>query len=500
MDEIFGYFPPRFNPPTKKPMLTLLKQARAFGVGIMLATQNPVDLDYKGLANIGTWFIGRLQTDNDKQRVIDGLEGATSEGGEPFNRRQMEAMLSQLGSRVFLMHNTHEPAPVVFHSRWAMSYLRGPLTREQLRKLTGNRKQPVPEPEAAAEPAAPRPVRRRAVADSDIGRPILPPGVVEQFHSVVEGAPEGVAVEYRPVLCASAKLHFVRVKARLDKWLEAQVVLPLDDDALDFANMVWYPAAGVELDEQPESGSFADLPEAATRLGQYRSWKARLKEHLYHQCPAKIWYCPDLKVGSETGQSLGAFRGQLRHSANEKRDEMIVELRMRYAKKLQTVNERIRKTRQRIDREQEQYNSARVSTAVSFGGAFFNALLGRSSAATRAGTAVRGVSRSSKQRGDVKRARADLLELERDVLELEAELRREMGKLEDKYDPATIHVESMDVRPRKADIKIESLGVLWQPWLVADDGARPLFARPGPPPRAKAVPPPLPGSGGNPKF
>ena len=135
MDEIFGYFPPVANPPSKTPLLTLLKQARAFGVGIVLATQNPVDLDYKGLSNTGTWFIGRLQTERDKQRVLDGLEGAAAGAASAFDRQRMEQILAGLGSRVFLMNNTHEDAPVVFQSRWAMSYLRGPLTRDQIKLL-----------------------------------------------------------------------------------------------------------------------------------------------------------------------------------------------------------------------------------------------------------------------------------------------------------------------------------------------------------------------------
>ena len=132
MDEVFGYFPPQSNPPSKTPMLTLLKQARAYGLGCILATQNPVDLDYKGLSNTGTWFLGRLQTERDKARVLEGLEGASASTGVAFNRSAMEETLAGLGSRVFLMNNVHDDQPVVFHTRWAMSYLRGPLTRTHI--------------------------------------------------------------------------------------------------------------------------------------------------------------------------------------------------------------------------------------------------------------------------------------------------------------------------------------------------------------------------------
>src|SRR5438132_4733074 len=135
MDEIFGYFPPVANPPSKTPLLTLLKQARAFGVGVVLATQNPVDLDYKGLSNTGTWFIGRLQAERDNARVLDGLERAAADAPIKFDRQKMEQILAGLGSRIFLINNVHEEGPEVFETRWTLSYLRGPLTRNQIKRL-----------------------------------------------------------------------------------------------------------------------------------------------------------------------------------------------------------------------------------------------------------------------------------------------------------------------------------------------------------------------------
>ena len=169
MDEIFGYFPPVKNPPSKAPLLTLLKQARAFGLGVVLSTQNPVDLDYKGLSNTGTWFIGRLQTDRDKARVIEGLEGAAA--GTGFDRGSMEEILAGLGQRVFLLNNVHENAPVTFQTRWALSYLRGPMTREQIKMLTADRKV-TPAPAAVAAPATSPAVSAVPAASS---QPAAPP-------------------------------------------------------------------------------------------------------------------------------------------------------------------------------------------------------------------------------------------------------------------------------------------------------------------------------------
>src|SRR5262245_23045172 len=203
MDEVFGYFPPSKNPPSKGPMLTLLKQARAFGLGVVLATQNPVDLDYKGLANCGTWFLGRLQTERDKLRVLDGLEGASTAAGAKFDRATMERTLSGLGNRVFLMNNVHEDQPVVFQSRWALSYLRGPLTREQISKLMEERK-------ATTSASGLRAEREETTARSGAAkaeRPILPPEITERFAARRANLPAGASVIYHPALIGQAKLH-----------------------------------------------------------------------------------------------------------------------------------------------------------------------------------------------------------------------------------------------------------------------------------------------------
>ncbi|HTL28610.1 MAG TPA: DUF87 domain-containing protein, partial [Tepidisphaeraceae bacterium] len=229
MDEIFGYFPPVANPPSKEPLLTLLKQSRAFGVGIVLATQNPVDLDYKGLANAGTWFIGRLQTDRDKQRVLDGLEGAAASTSGRFDRGLMEQTLAGLGNRVFLMNNVNDDAPTVFETRWAMSYLRGPLTRTQIKQLMDTKRPnggatqasatPVAAPSAtstSAAPAAPIPAVRTSTPQTEEAapaptgsmRPVLQSGVPQVFVPIRSNQPPGASLVYRPMVLGSADVYF----------------------------------------------------------------------------------------------------------------------------------------------------------------------------------------------------------------------------------------------------------------------------------------------------
>ena len=235
MDEIFGYFPPTAKPPSKMPMLTLLKQARAFGLGIVLATQNPVDLDYKGLSNTGTWFLGRLQTKRDKERVLEGLEGASNAAGQSFDRPKMDEILSSLGNRVFLMNNVHEDQPVVFQTRWALSYLRGPLTREQIQTLMAPRKQAQAVTGPAASPAAPAPGTATTASPSTAGpqapasgtgatslassagsRPVVPPDVPEFFIPRRSSLNAGATIVYRPALLGVARLHYAEKKPGID--------------------------------------------------------------------------------------------------------------------------------------------------------------------------------------------------------------------------------------------------------------------------------------------
>ena len=235
MDEIFGYFPPTANPPSKVPMLTLLKQARAFGLGVVLATQNPVDLDYKGLSNAGTWFLGRLQTQRDKDRVLEGLEGASTAAGHAFDRKKMDKILSGLGNRVFVMNNVHDDKPVVFQTRWALSYLRGPLTREQIQTLMATRKQAC---RARGTVRLHRRPRRRRHLGIDLeavlhpsgsARPVMPPDVPVFFVPRRARAQAGESLLYRPALLGVARLHYADKKAGIDHWETLALVRRIDD-------------------------------------------------------------------------------------------------------------------------------------------------------------------------------------------------------------------------------------------------------------------------------
>ncbi|MDH3291214.1 MAG: ATP-binding protein [Gemmatimonadota bacterium] len=480
MDEVFGYFPPTANPPSKTPMLTLLKQARAYGLGVVLATQNPVDLDYKGLANTGTWFLGRLQTERDKLRVIDGLEGASTTSGATFDRQQMERVLSGLKSRVFLMHNVHDDAPMLFHSRWALSYLRGPLTRSQIQTLMADRRAaaaPAPETTGPTLQAAPVPRRQHAT------RPALPAEAKESFAAVVGGGPAGARLLYRPAVLGTGDLHFANVKAGVDLWDTVSYLAPLGDNP---PADIWKESERVtdghmELDDRPaEAGTFTDLPARATNAKSYASWEKAFKTHLYRDGALTLYKCTDLKLTSEPGESEADFRIRVRQASREKRDEQVDKFRKSYTPKLARLQERIRKAEERVGREASQYDQQKMQTAISMGATVLGALFGRRVASVgtvgRATTTMRGVGRAAREKDDIARARRDLEALHEQLAALEEEFTGETEALDDPSDAAAHEITEQLVRPLKSDITIGRVALSWLPWWVDESGvATPAF-------------------------
>ncbi|HEX7766964.1 MAG TPA: ATP-binding protein, partial [Nitrospira sp.] len=270
MDEIFGYFPPVANPPSKLPLMTLLKQARAFGLGVVLATQNPVDLDYKGLANTGTWFIGRLQTERDKARVLEGLEGASSSAGKKFDKGRMEQTLAGLGNRIFLMNNVHEDEPVVFETRWCLSYLRGPLTRTQIKQLMDPvRRQATSDTRQTQAASGSAPNTQHSALKS---RPIVPPDVPQQFVPLRGSNQQGSELLYAPMLLGSAQIRFSDTKSGIDQMQDVTVLAPMTDGAVpvDWDHAVAADLAVADLEQSPKGAAqFLPLPASAGKAKSY---------------------------------------------------------------------------------------------------------------------------------------------------------------------------------------------------------------------------------------
>jgi hypothetical protein len=471
MDEVFGYFPPSKNPPSKGPMLTLLKQARAFGLGIVLATQNPVDLDYKGLANCGTWFLGRLQTERDKARVLDGLEGASSASGTSFNRAEMDQMLSGLGNRVFLMNNVHEDHPVVFQSRWALSFLRGPLTREQIGKLMEERKVTTSANGLRAERD-----ESAARGAANVERPILSPDIKEQFVSRRANLPAGASLVYHPALLGQAKLHFAQSTAGIDCWQDVSLLLPIDDSIpAETWTKAESPEDAVDLEQQPEAAAkFGPLPGELSRPKRYSELATDLKDHLYRNQKLSLWKCPSLKQTSKAGESQADFRVRLSQQAREQRDAAIEELRQKYAPKVTALQERIRKAQIKVEKEKSQATEKMLNAALSIGtsllGAVFSRKMMSSTNFTRAASSMKQAGRIARERQDVNDANEGVDVLNQRLTELNDDLKNETDKVQADLAPDKLPLTEVVVQPKKSEINVSGVALAWLPFVVTADG------------------------------
>ena len=473
MDEIFGFFPPVAEPPAKRPLLSLLKQARAFGVGIVLATQNPVDLDYKGLANTGTWLIGRLQTDRDKARVLEGLEGAAvGKGG--FNRAEIDTLLSGLKSRIFLMHNVHEDTPVVFETRWAMSYLRGPLTREQVKTLSGQR----PEPDGAAKAesrAEPVPARASVAPAPVVGqsRPMLSPEIPQHFLPLPSPVPAGAAVTYTPALYGAATLRFTDERKKIDMTREVAIIAPLREGAVpvDWAAAAPVNVAPAQLGVDPAvaQAGYAPLPAPAARAKSYDGWMKEFARWLYQNQAVTLFRSATTGLLSRPEETEGDFRVRVADAFREGRDAETARLREKYAPKIMALTERIRRAEQAVAREREQAQQQRLQTAVSVGATILGAFVGRKavSATTlgRATTAARGMGRAAREAQDIGRAVDTVEALKAQLADLEAQFEAETGAAAGASAAQTEALESVSLKPKRTQITVTLVTLAWSPRL-----------------------------------
>jgi DNA helicase HerA-like ATPase len=474
MDEVFGYVPPTANPPSKTPILTLMKQARAYGLGVVLATQNPVDLDYKGLSNAGLWFLGRLQTARDKARVLDGLEGAAASAGGSFDRGRLDRLLSGLEQRRFLMHSVHGDEETLFQTRWTMAYLRGPLVREEIRRLTAAAAPPA-SPASAPESPAAAPVlvtsgTKPILSPRPTGapRPILPPGVREVFLAPSRPLPPDEPVQYRPAVLGRARVRFGRTSPRIEVDRELICLAPAGDSLGESA---W--ESGRELPEPPDvepaprTGSFAQLPAALAGPKGYATLGASLKSYLGRTAKLTAYSAPAIGAISAPDETEGEFRARIAHRVKEWRDAEIDKVRVKHAAKLATLVERIDRARQKVEKEKAEAQNQSLQTYVSIGSAVLGALLGRKkvSATTigKAATSMRSASRATRQQADVAHAEESLATLEDRRRELEEQIEEELERIRLESLPERLPLEPLDIPARKTGITVEDVVLAWVP-------------------------------------
>ena len=477
MDEIFGYFPPVANPPSKLPLMTLLKQARAFGLGVVLATQNPVDLDYKGLANTGTWFIGRLQTERDKARVLEGLEGASTSAGKKFDRGRMEQTLAGLGNRIFLMNNVHEDEPVAFETRWCLSYLRGPLTRTQIKALMD----PVRR-EALGEKREVSGVSTLNTQHSTLkSRPMLPPDVPQHFVPLRGSKPEGSELVYAPMLLGASQVRFSDVKSGIDATQDVTVLAPMAEGPMtvDFDKASTTDLMVADLERDPErDAQFLALPAIAGKAKSYGDWNKEFGGWLFRTQKMELFRSPGTKDISKPGESERDFRVRLQQTGREQRDQGAEILRQKYASKIATLQERIRRAELAREKQQAESRSSQVQAAISVGASILGAFLGRKAISAsnigRATTAIRSAGRVMKESQDVGVADENVAALQQQLADLEAQFKSESEALAAATDPLNEKLETISIKPAKSNIAVKLVTLAWTPpWRDATGGLTP---------------------------
>ncbi len=460
MDEIFGYLPPVANPPSKKLFLTLLKQARAYGLGLVLSTQNPVDLDYKGLSNTGTWFIGRLQTDRDKARVMEGLEGAS--GGD-FDKARMERTIAGLGKRRFLLHNVHEQEAVVFGTRWVMSYLAGPLTRDHIRALMSGARKRI----AATAKALSKPKRKSGAA-----APVLPPSIEQYF---VLGRGEDIV--YHPRLIAGGDVLFSSARYSIE---QERAVLHTVEFESGPVSVDWDCAEPIDLsiddldDTGADAATYADCPAAANEARAYATWNKDYRRWLRQNENITLFRSARFRLTSDANETKGEFRTRLQDAASEKRDLTIAKIRKRYAGKVTTLENRLLRAEQAIAVQKQQSTKKKLDTVISFGTAILGAVLGRkrisSASASKVGTAIKTAGSARKEAADVERAEQTAAKVKADIEALNKELEKEVGDLDTAFDAQSEELKEIVVRAKSTDIHVAITGLVWLPYARGEKG------------------------------
>jgi hypothetical protein len=424
-------------------------------------------------------------------RLLDGLEGASSSIGMQFNRQETEKILSGLGSRVFLMNNAHEDVPVVFQTRWTLSYLRGPLTREQIRVLMDPLK-PAETPAPAAQqvvgttmPAVPTtttpavPVTPAAtLASHTAGQPpALAPDVLRFFVPTRGSLPAGSFLYYVPKILGAAKVNFVDMKNRIDTTQSVIYLTPISDSAIpvdwENADEVHIALADLEKANRTEA-QFGDLPAAAVQTRNYTAWSRDFEDWLYGTQKIDLMRSPSLGKVSQPNEAERDFRVRVQQETRELRDQAVDKLRQKYTPKVATLNERIRRAQQAVDREKSQASQQKLSAAVSVGATILGALMGRktlgSSTLGRASTAARGVSRAVESGKDIGRASDTVEALQQQLNELQAQFTDESNYLVTKTDPQTEALDSITVKPKKADITVQLVALVWVPHWKSSQG------------------------------
>ena len=447
MDEVYGFFPPSKNPPSKEPMMLLLKQARAFGVGVVLSTQNPVDLDYKGLSNIGTWFIGRLQTRQDIDKVIDGLSGKI---GSDLTKDEIKKMLAALKPRTFFLKSAHLDRVRVFQTRWVLSYLKGPLKRDEIKALMADKKgQKVPA--AIVNEASEK-------SDESYSDVVHIQDNIPQYFDALS------ASKLYPLLAVKAEIRFYNQSKGVNENEHIILELPLDEESNVLA---WEDALQSDKEytalpiKAPSDASYARVPIMLEGRQALKQIERSLKEYLYHHKTLELYSVTKPRLLSAPYETLTAFKIRLQDKLNAQKEDEIEALKGRYRTKEKRLQERYLKAQNRLSKEEADVSAKTTDTFVSAGIAVFGALFG-SRSTSRIGSTINKGSRILKEQKDVTRAQQRLEEIERMFEELEAELEEKINVIDERFTLDDFAIKTYALKPLKRDVVVNDIALVWR--------------------------------------
>lgn len=450
MDEIFGFFPPTKNPPSKVPMLLLLKQARAFGTGIILSTQNPVDIDYKGLSNIGTWFVGKLQTKQDIDKVIDGIAAKS-----PLNKEEISHKIATLKGRHFFMKNVHSDETKEFSTRWVLSYLKGPMTKDDIKIVMSDKRAPkeIKEEETLTQ-------NRTTNSDK---KQILSEGIKEYFLD----SDMNSQTPFYPYVYSSVKVRFYNQKREIDVIEKLELTLELNEaqNTIEWGSSVTLEETNLTI-KANINAVYSTLPSLVTTAKTLKDFQKSLANHLYESKKIELFSVKALKLESKLNQSKRDFLVEVEDTLKELRDEKTQKLEGKFEVKYKRLEDRLKRLETKLQKEENDVSSKTTDTIVDVGLAIFGAFFGRKAISTttmrRGASAFKKGKGVLKERDDVKNILEQIEELEEDISELNATLEDEIQNIEDTLDIQNYEISSVFIKPRRTDITIQDIALLWQ--------------------------------------
>jgi len=459
MDEIFGFFPATSNPPSKNPMLILLKQARAYGVGVVLATQNPVDLDYKGLSNIGSWFLGKLQTKQDKDRVMDGL---IKDSADSLSKSEIESLLSNMKKRTFLLKSAHLDHLSLFQTRWVLSYLRGPLSKPEIKKLMAEKNKLLNEREAGKDQTITQ--ENITISDKTTSLPLISDKIPQYF---LNNSPYNEETIFESKILLKGKIRFYSESKGIDKKEEVFLKLPIDENTAEINFEKGIPInddVSLYDTRPPENAKFYPLPFFIEEMEDFKAVENKFKDSLSRTKRLDLYTCKEFKLLSKPGEDLSAFKAKIIELLRERKDEEVDNLRVKFEGKEEKLQKKYNRLLEKLEKEETDTKTVTTDSVLSLGSTLLGAFLGRTKVGNLSSsmTGLRRANRIFKEKKDVNFVKNQIEELKKEIEKLEGELNEKIEEISEKLDIDNYEIETLSLWPRKTDISNIHVSLLWE--------------------------------------